>query len=150
MVDFFSILVSDLQVLITDALTSSCLLLWDLEYVVCLFATSSWRHGKGQAHQGSECSTEGKGNIVWVKPFIIVLPFWLRFVQCIFLAITEQSLKSVANAVKYLTAIAVVLTSAAQIWDEENKDAWRSVWLGALVVKTGYCFYWDLVCGNFG
>ena len=49
------------------------------------------------------------------------------------------------NALKYLTALSVVFLSAAQVWHPEQKDAWFVAWIGALVGKTAFCYYWDVV-----
>jgi len=139
--------VSFIHVLITDALTSSCLLLWDLEYAICLFTTSSWKHGMGQGTgQGDQCGA-GSWNATNLKPMILALPFWLRFVQCIWQVFTDKSARVVQafNALKYVTALAVVFTSAAQTWFAAQKDAWFIAWIVALVVKTVYSYYWDVV-----
>jgi len=134
-----------IHILITDTLTSSCLLLWDFEYAVCLFTTSSWAHGKGQGSgQGGTCGA-GSWNSIWLKPFVVALPFWLRFSQCMWRAWTEKSLKEAANAAKYITAMAVVASSAAQVWHPAQHETWFTIWIACLVVKTTYCFYWDVV-----
>lgn len=133
-----------IHVLITDALTSSCLLLWDLEYAGCLYSTSSWAHGKGQSKQGELCGASS-WNSVYVKPAIIALPFWLRFVQCVWQAASGRSLKQAANAVKYCTALSVVGCSASMNWWPDDHDFWFRAWIISLVVKTSYCYYWDVV-----
>jgi hypothetical protein len=135
-----------IHVLITDVLTSSCLFLWDIEYTICLFSTSSWIHGNAHIAGDAVLCGEGSWNIKWIKPVVIMLPFWLRFVQCVWIAITKSDLKSIANAFKYLSAIFVVATSAAGHWDtDSHKTFWFWAWIVALIVKTCFCFYWDIV-----
>eukprot|EP00040_Diaphanoeca_grandis_P017143 m.89061 g.89061 ORF g.89061 m.89061 type:complete len:503 (+) comp26257_c0_seq6:406-1914(+) len=134
-----------IHVLITDVLTSSCLFLWDMEYAICLFSTSSWTHGQGQeAGQGNLCGPDS-WNHTWLAPFVIVCPFWLRFVQSVWIAVTKKEWKSAANALKYLSAIAVVGTSAAGTWDPQSAGEWFWAWIVALIVKTTFCYYWDVV-----
>jgi len=131
--------------LITDTLTSTCLLLWQLEASLCLFATGDWAHGKGQdSGQGAQCVAPGSFNRMNVKPLVIALPFWLRLCQSIHLATKGQS-QQVWNAFKYLSALAVVFTSAATEWDPANYRAWHAAWIAALVVKTVYCYLWDVL-----
>lgn len=103
--------------------------------------------GAGQGSgQGDQCGS-GSWNAINLKPAIIALPFWLRFVQCIWQVFTNKTARVVQtmNALKYLTALAVVFTSAAQTWHPEQKDMWFAAWVAALVVKTTYCYYWDVV-----
>ena len=98
------------------------------------------------AGEGEHCGV-GSYNAVYLKPAIYALPFWLRFVQCMWQVFTDKSVRVVQalNAVKYITALAVVFTSAAQTWDPNRKDTWFIAWIAALVVKTSYCYYWDVV-----
>lgn len=129
---------------VTDTLTSTCLLLWQFEFSVCLFATGNWVHGEGQdSGEGQQCVSPDSFNRSILKPLIIALPFWLRFCQASYLAWCGDSMQF-WNALKYCSALAVVFTSAATDWDRANYQAWHIAWIVSLVVKTIYCYSWDV------
>lgn len=134
------------HIVVTDTLTSTCLLLWQFEFSLCLFATGNWAHGEGQdSGQGWECVSHKSANVKIVKPLIIALPFYLRLCQSCYLAIHDGQRLQFWNALKYCSALAVVFTSAASVWDPPNASSWRAAWIASLVVKTIYCYTWDVV-----
>lgn len=138
--------VAFVHVVITDTLTSTCLLLWQLESSICLFSTSSWINGTGQdSGQGEQCIAEGSFNHLYLKPVVYALPFWLRFCQSLHTALVHRNGLQALNALKYLTALSVVFTSAATNWDPTRRGTWHAAWIASLVVKTVYCYTWDVV-----
>lgn len=148
------------HVLVTDALTSAGLLLWQVEYTACLFATSSWTDA--HATKGWQCMGSS-ANATYAKPLMIALPYWLRLWQCVTqLRCRGGNRWDALNALKYVTCLAVVGTSAclrlARLDDAESADgeapllvlgltgaAWRRCWIATMCVKTGCCYAWDVV-----
>eukprot|EP00037_Helgoeca_nana_P026272 m.295642 g.295642 ORF g.295642 m.295642 type:complete len:374 (-) comp27181_c2_seq3:321-1442(-) len=132
------------HVVVTDTLTSTCLLLSQFEFSICLFATGDWAHGEGQdSGEGRDCVAPDSFNRRFIKPMIIALPFWLRFCQSGYLALGGERMQF-WNALKYVSALAVVFTSAATEWDPTHYTAWHVAWIVSLVVKTFYCYSWDV------
>jgi hypothetical protein len=87
-------------------------LLWQGEFAACLFATSSWSHAPGQAHPGGQCTGDSV-NALYAKPLMLALPFWLRLWQCVAqLRCDGGNRWHALNALKYLTCLAVVGSSA--------------------------------------
>jgi len=92
------------HVVVTDVLTSTGLLLWQFENSICLFTTSNWNHGAGQSEQGKQCTGEHSFNRTVLKSLIIALPFYLRMVQCAYLAIRNKDRLQLVNTFKCVCA----------------------------------------------
>ena len=60
---------------------SAGLMLWQSEFTLCLFATSSWTAAEAQKRQGAQCAGRTP-NALYAKPLAIALPFWVRLSQC--------------------------------------------------------------------
>jgi len=130
------------HVLIGDALTSASLILWNVELGIC-YSISGFLSESGQ------CDGESI-NYLYVQPVILMLPFWIRFVQCIYRYTKTYQHKSwvsyqhIVNAGKYLSCLLVVITSALNSIDGVKFRWLRWMWLGCLFVKTFYCYAWDI------
>lgn len=124
------------HVLITDALTSLTLGIFEFEFSVCHFATTPWddTHVIGTDGMTTEdhCG-HGTFNGIYIRPIMIALPFWLRFVQCVYLFRKSRHgrgwycYQHLANAGKYLCALLVVFTST-MVPDSSSSnvfDRWR-------------------------
>lgn len=129
------------HVLIGDALTSASTLLWNLELGIC------WSF-YGFFTDESVCDTGH--NPTYLHPAILALPFWIRFVQCVYRIVvtrhhgfTWPCLQHFVNAMKYQSAIMVVVTSTLLQYYSELPFM-RAVWLLALFIKTIYCYIWDI------
>eukprot|EP00051_Salpingoeca_urceolata_P016313 m.215791 g.215791 ORF g.215791 m.215791 type:complete len:516 (+) comp18645_c0_seq7:266-1813(+) len=143
--------------IITDALTSLTLFIFEFDYSFCHFFTSNWSDRKVFGSDGSlqkdyHCG-EDSTHHSYIKPTLYVLPIWLRFVQCIWNFINGYRTATsrwnryshLANAAKYVSAMMVVLTSSAQgLTSGETREYWRAAWIGSMVIKTLYCYLWDV------
>ena len=139
------------HVVVADALTSACLALWNLEYALCFFGSLEWLSKTPTVPNGL---CDSAAHVQWAKPIMYALPFWIRFVQCWFRAWETRSesgwkfWSNVVNAGKYLSALLVVVTSTLHgdlsAHDPNSWTGWRIAWLVALIVKTAYCYVWDL------
>jgi hypothetical protein len=134
------------HVVIADAMTSACLLLYDVAFGVCFFARGDFL----LAHAHEVRCTHGTAQ-VYVKAVMYALPFYLRFVQCLYGVWTAprgsvRRRLSVINAGKYLSAIAVVVTGSLD-GSNDVHDWWpvRTLWLSCLIIKTIYCYAWDIL-----
>ena len=104
--------------LFADVLTSAGLMLWQSEFTLCLFATSSWTTAEAQKRQGAQCAGRTP-NALYAKPLAIALPFWVRLSQCFGSAREDAAAGNrtrarmhAANALKYAACLGVVATSA--------------------------------------
>ena len=101
-----------------------------------------------QTSAASACG-HGSWNDTNIKPFVYLVPFWIRFVQCVATAVADPLKRQSQgiNALKYFVSMVVVLSSAAIRWFPAPKyrhGLW-ALWLAAITTKTVFCFYWDLV-----
>ena len=145
------------HVLLTDALTSAGLMLWQTECAACLFATGSWTNGADAAAAAGKCVGDSK-NALYGKPIVLMFPFWLRLWQCV--AQCNGPLGNTwhaVNAMKYLSCIAVTIASTFYELSRDDEfsnsntmfgvseTSWYAAWVGALCFKTVFCFWWDVV-----
>jgi len=140
------------RIILADAMTSACLMLFDLEYAICYFATGEFLITGG--HVISKCNTPSLHYQV-AYPTMIGLPFWIRFIQCLYRFYITRHLEGWAhyehltNAGKYFSAILVVVTSTVNaVMAGPQATQWQMysiIWLISLVVKTVYCYVWDIM-----
>lgn len=137
------------HIVVADAMTSACLLLWELEYGVCFLSTAgAFLTDSDLTDNVNRCDTSHVHGRV-MKPVMTALPFWLRFVQCLVKLYECRSLTGWArwqhavNAGKYSSALAVVVSSTIHATVLQTWSFW--LWIGCLIVKTTYCYVWDLM-----
>lgn len=79
-----------------------------------------------------------------IEYLIILLPFWIRFVQCIRRCFdTRQVSHHLANAGKYATAFAVIATAIVAKRDPTTIN--HALHLVALFIATAYRLAWDIL-----
>mmetsp|Transcript_24782 Transcript_24782/g.51851 ORF Transcript_24782/g.51851 Transcript_24782/m.51851 type:complete len:228 (+) Transcript_24782:169-852(+) len=78
---------------------------------------------------------------VAVRATLLVLPFWLRLMQCCRQYRDTRLRKHAFNALKYCTSIAVVALSLVSS-SEHNK--WAYAWTCVSVLSSLYTFWWDI------
>eukprot|EP01128_Nolandella_sp_AFSM9_P010882 TRINITY_DN7598_c0_g1_i1.p1 TRINITY_DN7598_c0_g1~~TRINITY_DN7598_c0_g1_i1.p1 ORF type:complete len:522 (+),score=49.47 TRINITY_DN7598_c0_g1_i1:112-1677(+) len=144
------------HVVVADALTSASLTLWYFEYSVCYYITGTFLNSAA-LHSFSEVDVCGHNSMHMqiMQPIMVGLPFWIRFIQCLYRVFETRDkgwvwahTQHIVNSGKYFSALMVVLTSTANHVAMGSKDgrwtAYRFAWLAAVVVKTTYCYVWDL------
>uniref|UniRef100_A0A914W3I8 Uncharacterized protein n=1 Tax=Plectus sambesii TaxID=2011161 RepID=A0A914W3I8_9BILA len=125
----------------------------DFSYFVCFFTLDAkhWpmidlRHGErlnwtagNDFFERAVCHRNPYG----IEYLIILLPFWIRFVQCIRRCFdTKKVTPHLANAGKYATAFAVVGT--AVVANRNPSAIYHAVHLAALFIATAYRLAWDI------
>jgi hypothetical protein len=143
------------DILLADALTSYAKVLGDLFTSLCMFFSSS--------HSSTGQPNRNCGGTFWV-PFIISIPFMIRFRQCIteYFRVQKANKRTgqispatgwggvhLANALKYSTAFPVIILSALQRSPDPSsfglsETSLFRLWLVAVMVNSGYSFYWDI------
>jgi len=130
------------HVLIGDALTSASLILWNVELGLC-YSITGFLSIEGQCEGNSF-------NLMYIQPLILLLPFWIRFIQCFYryVCVCKQiswvSFQHLVNAGKYFSCLLVVITSALNSVYGDEHDYLRWIWLATLFLKTFYCYAWDI------
>jgi hypothetical protein len=100
---------------------------------------------------GSEQCGGSSWNAKVMKPIMYLIPFILRFFQ-------EVRTRNWWNVGKYFSAIMMVVSSCLHdqqtnlgslsvdgSYDKYSISFWYVHWLFWAVVKTGYCYYWDII-----
>lgn len=134
--------------------TSASLTFHQVEMALCFFVSGQFLSEDDAVSAAHDYCGAGTWHFRIMQPVMFALPFWLRFVQCLHLVWRNRAhgdfrrTQHVINAGKYFSAIMVVVTSAIHLHvDGDDLDAWtpwRLVWLATLLVKTLYCYAWDL------
>lgn len=142
------------DILLADALTSYAKVLGDLFISLCMFLS--------RKHSSTGMPNRYCGGAFWV-PFIISIPSLIRFRQCLieYFRVQKSNQRTghigsagwggvhLANALKYSSAFPVIILSALQRSPEPSKYGLSEtslfrLWLAAVVVNSGYSFYWDV------
>lgn len=142
-----------------DALTSACLMLFDLEFAVCFIGSGDFMEGRKSAER---CRT-GRAEQDWLNPAVFMLPFWIRFVQCLYRCwqawrllrrpftsspFPSSPLAHLLNSGKYFSCMLVVLSGAyatESVLSVGLKTMYDNLWVASLVLKTVYVFSWDIL-----
>lgn len=141
------------DILLADALTSYAKVLGDLFVALCMFFSS--KHSTAKPDRGC-------GGTFWV-PFIISVPYLIRFRQCLieYVRVRKSNQRAggigsagwggqhLANAAKYSSAFPVIILSALQRGYDPAKLGMTEaglfrLWLLAVLVNSMYSFYWDV------
>jgi hypothetical protein len=143
------------DILLADALTSYAKVLGDLFVSLCMFFSGS--------HSSTGPPNRNCGGAFWV-PFIISIPSLIRLRQCVteYFRVQKANKRTgqtspatgwggvhLANALKYSTAFPVIVLSALQrSRDPETFGVSEAtlfrMWMVAVIVNSGYSFYWDV------
>ncbi|EAT88996.1 hypothetical protein HBI56_037470 [Parastagonospora nodorum] len=143
------------DILLADALTSYAKVLGDLFVSLCMFFDSS--------HSSTGPPNRNCGGAFMV-PFIIAIPYLIRLRQCIteYMRVQKANKRTgqinpatgwggvhLANALKYSTAFPVIILSALQRSHDPStfgvsEATLFRMWMAAVVVNSGYSFYWDV------
>lgn len=125
---------------LADILTSMSKVLSDLERSVCRMvnrqvATIAWFEAD------SICGSHSVA-----IPLVLVLPYFCRLFQCLRQYKDTKEKTSLLNALKYSTAVPVILVSALKyhVFPEHWSSFYRPLWLLSSVINSLYSFYWDL------
>lgn len=121
---------------VADQLTSQVPTLRNLEFVLCYYCGGYFLSGD------SDSCPNSKRFEHWTY-VIALLPYWWRVWQCIRRWAEEKDSVHIANAGKYLSAMAAV---ALKITYSKNSGAgWLAMFFIASTIATIYQVYWDTV-----
>lgn len=138
---------------LADQFNSNVALFLDTQYLICYLTTDSWMGGKVDP---GICTSSGNG----IRPIISILPAFWRFVQCLRSYYDSRKVKYLVNAMKYFSAMPVVVLSTIYATKIKTKDNYNFadsfkleetkvifiLWLVSLLVNGVYTFLWDIMC----
>ncbi|XP_071929069.1 phosphate transporter PHO1 homolog 10 isoform X3 [Coffea arabica] len=119
---------------LADQLTSQIQAMRSIEYYICYY-------GYGTSKGQNKCTTR---DVYAVFYFIIaVIPYWLRFLQCVRRLLEERDYCHGCNAVRYFsTIIAVVIRTAFEL---RKGLTWKILAIASSAIATIMNTYWDIV-----
>nr|XP_043634902.1 phosphate transporter PHO1 homolog 9-like [Erigeron canadensis] len=122
---------------LADQLTSQVQLFRNLQFYICYYV---W--GDYKTRESSEC----RGSSIYhdISLVIAIIPYYIRFMQCLRRLFDGEDSSQAVNALKYLSTIAAVI--ARTFYVQEKGLTLKLVALAASVVATVFNTYWDLVC----
>ncbi|BFG16720.1 hypothetical protein CerSpe_029940 [Prunus speciosa] len=100
-------------------------------------------YGLGEySRRQTKCHSHGVYNTLYF--IIAVIPFWMRFLQCIRRFCEEKDVKHMCNGLKYFsTIVAVIIRTAYEL--KKGKTSWMVLALICSAVATTMNMYWDIV-----
>jgi len=86
------------------------------------------------------------GSASWHIPFWLAWPYVCRLLQCLYQFRTTGDRLALVNALKYSTALPVIILSAMKyhIPTEEWYRYYKPLWLGSSLLNSAFSFYWDI------
>lgn len=120
---------------LADQLTSQVQAIRCFEYYICYY---TWRR---LSESPKNCHSR---DIYTVFYFILaVIPFWLRFLQCVRRLFDERDSSHACNAFRYLlTTIAIIIRTASQL---RRNLVWKVLAIMSTALATLMNTYWDIV-----
>ncbi|KAK8695841.1 hypothetical protein V6N13_000988 [Hibiscus sabdariffa] len=122
---------------LADQLTSQVQALRSLEFYICYY-------GWGNFEERS--NTCGKNEVYKVLYIVVaIIPYWIRFIQCVRRLFEEKDNAHGLNAVKYLSTIVAV--AARTIYSHQDEKTTTGLVLAAATsgIATMASLYWDIV-----
>ncbi|XP_050373013.1 phosphate transporter PHO1 homolog 10 [Argentina anserina] len=121
---------------LADQLTSQMQALRSFVLYICYY-------GLGESSRRQrKCHKHGVYNSLYFV--IAVIPYWMRFLQCIRRLCEEKDLKHLCNGLKYLsTIVAVIIRTIYEL--HKGKTSWMVLALLSSAVATMMNTYWDIV-----
>ncbi|XP_031263867.1 phosphate transporter PHO1 homolog 10 [Pistacia vera] len=121
--------------LLADNLTSQVQALRSIELYVCYYGLGEY------SERQNKCHSHGIYNVFYFV--IAVIPFWLRFLQCLRRLCEEKDAVQGYNGLKYfLIIIAVLIRTAFELKKGTN---WLVLALISSAIATAMSTYWDIV-----
>ncbi|KAH9709645.1 phosphate transporter PHO1 [Citrus sinensis] len=135
LVPLFSITVTLPDFLLADNITSQVQAIRSIELYICYY-------GLGESSQRqSKCHTHGIYNAFYF--IVAIVPFWLRFLQCLRRLCEEKDAVHGWNGLKYLLIIIAVLIRTA--FELKKGTTWFVLALASSAVAVAMSTYWDIV-----
>ncbi|KAL8196464.1 hypothetical protein R6Q57_024759 [Mikania cordata] len=118
---------------LADQLTSQIQAMRCLEFYICYYGLRWYQREQ-------KCHTLDLYNIFYI--IIAVIPFWLRFLQCVRRLFEEKDWAHLYNGSRYfLTIIAVVLRT---VFELKMEKSWKVLALVSSVAAILFNTYWDI------
>ncbi|XP_059068954.1 phosphate transporter PHO1 homolog 10 [Cryptomeria japonica] len=133
---FYKVLLLDF--FLADQLTSQVQAIRIFEYFICYYSSGGFKIRSNK-------SCELKSNNAYTTFYFIlaVVPYWIRFLQCVRRLVEERDAMQGYNALKYFSTIVAVVMRTA--YSQTKREGWRIMSFFMSSIAAVVSTYWDLV-----
>ncbi|XP_047310260.1 phosphate transporter PHO1 homolog 9-like [Impatiens glandulifera] len=121
---------------LADQLTSQVQALRSLQFYICYYMWGDFRR-----RNSSTCLNHNVFKIFTI--IVAVIPYWLRFLQCMRRLVEEKGKAHIFNGLKYFLTIVAITARTG------NELKWGNIWLitawASSIIVTILATYWDIV-----
>ncbi|KAL2933260.1 Phosphate transporter PHO1-like protein 10 [Bienertia sinuspersici] len=120
---------------LADQLTSQISAIRCIEFYICYYSRKDFPRGQNKCHD------YGAYDAFYF--IIAIIPYWIRFFQCLRRLVQESEYIHGYNALKYLIAIVAVVIRT--VYELKNGTPWLVMALISSAMAVAYNTYWDIV-----
>ncbi|KAK8598478.1 hypothetical protein V6N13_094447 [Hibiscus sabdariffa] len=137
LIPLFLLIVTLPDFFLADQLTSQVQAIRSLEFYICYY-------GWGNFEERS--NTCGENEVYKVLYIVVaIIPYWIRFVQCVRRLLEEKDTAHGLNAVKYLSTIVAVVARTIYSHQDEKTTTGLVLATATSGIATMASLYWDIV-----
>ncbi|KAL4333147.1 hypothetical protein GQ457_07G002240 [Hibiscus cannabinus] len=120
---------------LADQLTSQVQAIRGVEFYICYYGWGNFRE------RSSTCGESEIYKIIYIA--VAIIPYWIRFIQCVRRLLEEKDTAHGLNGVKYLSTIVAVVCRT--IYQDEKTTTWLVFATVTSGIATMANLYWDIV-----
>ncbi|XP_047317806.1 phosphate transporter PHO1 homolog 9-like [Impatiens glandulifera] len=121
-----------------DQLTSQVQALRCLQFYVCYYGWGDFRK-----RDSVICSKSGIFDVFTIV--VAVIPYWIRFLQCVRRLVEEKDKAHILNGIKYFSTIIAITFRALNEQKNWASPIWKLMALISSIIATLLATYWDIV-----
>ncbi|TYJ37777.1 hypothetical protein E1A91_A05G399200v1 [Gossypium mustelinum] len=122
---------------LADQLTSQVQAFRSLEFYLCYYVWGNFRE------RSNKCEDSEVYRVFYIV--VAIVPYWLRFIQCLRRLLEEKDAAHGVNGLKYLSTIAAVALRTIYQFQKQKTTAWLVLAAATSGMATIFNTYWDIV-----
>ncbi|XVF14313.1 hypothetical protein REPUB_Repub09cG0048300 [Reevesia pubescens] len=122
---------------LADQLTSQVQAFRSLEFYICYYVWGNFRKRENQ------CQDSEVYRVFYLV--ITIIPYWIRFIQCLRRLFEEKDSSQGLNGLKYFSTIAAVAIRTVYQFQKQKTAAWLVLTVATSGIATIVNTYWDIV-----
>ncbi|KAK8534010.1 hypothetical protein V6N13_028312 [Hibiscus sabdariffa] len=120
---------------LADQLTSQVQAIRSLEFYICYYGWGNFRE------RSNTCAESEVYKVIYIV--VAIIPYWIRFIQCVRRLFEEKDTAHGLNGIKYLSTIIAVV--ARTIYQDEKTTTGLVLAAATSGIATMASLYWDIV-----
>ncbi|GMI79806.1 hypothetical protein like AT3G29060 [Hibiscus trionum] len=122
---------------LADQLTSQVQAIRSLEFYICYYGWGNFRE------RSNTCGESEVYKVIYIV--VAIIPYWIRFIQCVRRLLEEKDTAHGLNGLKYLSTIVAVATRTIYQHQDEKTTTWLVLAAATSGIATMASLYWDIV-----